>query len=245
MMNDTSYRFRVFSPPKGVLLIVTIIVACIPLFRLMDLYGPDWMRQRELRILLAAIVLIPLTYFLGKLATTFVEIRIEHDGLWINNFPKWYWGKHEDLRVGWLELESWNYKKGKIDGHSISWDRLVLRLSNGEKLLLLPIDDFDERSGFPVFIIRLEQAVNAYNARNSTHTPIRHGDPVQGTKIWAFMKVVAWLIFLVATVLAMYLAVVKAPKTNWLLFGGGCLMLMAVGYQIWKQVQVIRNVHKS
>jgi hypothetical protein len=243
-MSKASYRFRVFSPPKGVLLIVTIIVACFPLFRLMDLYGPDWMLYREVSILIAVIVFFPLTYFLGKLATTFVEVRIEHDGLWINNLPRWSWGKHEDLRVGWLELESWVYKKGKIDGHSISWDRLIFRLGNGEKLLLLPTDDFDERSGFSIFINRLKQAVNAYNARPSTLIPIQNGDDVPKNLIWVWARVLFWLFWCLVTILSMYIALFENQSINWPLFFGGFLMLLAFGYQLWNRIQTIRNAAK-
>lgn len=243
-MNEAFYRFRVFSPPKGVLLIATIIAVCFPLFHFMDLYGPDWMRYREVRILLAAVIMIPLTYVLGKWSTTFIEVKINQNELLINNLPTWSWGKHEAIRVGWLELESWDYKKGSSDGHSISWDRLTLRLSNGEKLLLLPIDDFDERSGFPIFILRLEQAVNDYNARPSTHIPIQYGDSARKTKIWAWAKVMFWSVFLAMILLAMYLAVAKGSIINWALFGGALFMLFAVAFQIFKQVKSIRNATK-
>lgn len=244
-MNEPTYRFRVFSPSKGVMLIVTIMAACIPLFWLMDLYGPDWMRYRELRILLAVVVLIPLTYFMGKLATTFMEVKIEQDGLWISNYPKWTWGKHEDLRVGWLELDSWGFKKGKLDGHSISWDRLILKLSNGKRLLILPTDDFDPMSAFPIFLIGLEHAVNTYNARPSTHTPIKHGDSVQKNMIGAWLGLGLALIFLTVILLAMYLAIFKGPSINWVMLVGGFFLLLAVSYQIWKSVQIIRNFAKS
>lgn len=243
-MNEAVYRFRVFSPPKGVLLIVSALGLGIALFWWMDVYGPDWLQNRAFRLLLGVLVLVPATYFLGKLATTFTEVSIEYDGLLINNLPTWNWGKHEAIRIGWLELESWDYKKGSMDGHSISWDRLVFRLTHEKNLLLLPTDDFDEASEFPAFILRLEQAVNAYNARPSTHIPIQYGDSARKTKIWAWAKVMFWSVFLAMILLAMYLAVAKGSEINWALFGGALFMLFAVAFQIFKQVKSIRNAAK-
>lgn len=250
-MNGSTYRFRVYSPPKAVLMLALTLVLCFAMLHLMDTYGYAWMKGRELRLFLLLIPVVALYIWFGKLSTQEVQVKIDTNGFWLDNYPRWGWGRYDHLRIGWLELESWTWEKAKFDGHSISWDRLSFRLTDRRKLLLLPTDDFDPimsdlpyvkglEGNFPAFLADLEAAIEAYNNRLSTLNPIRHGASVRSTLTWAWIEAVFSLTFGLLSVFGAYLIIAKSQESIWLMLG--CALLpLAFGFQFWKRVQIIRN----
>lgn len=198
-MDRSTYRFRVYSPPKAVLMLALTLVLCFAMLHLMDTYGYAWMKGRELRLFLLLIPVVALYIWFGKLSTQEVQVKIDTNGFWLDNYPRWGWGRYDHLRIGWLELDSWTWKKAKLDGHSISWDRLSFRLTDGRKLLLLPTDDFDPilsdlphiegfQGNFPDFLADLKYAIAAYNDNPKNYIPIRYGSPTNQVLVWAALR---------------------------------------------------------
>lgn len=198
-MNNSTYRFRVYSPPKAVLMLALMLVLCFAMLHLMDTYGYAWMKGRELRLFLLLIPVVAFYGLFGKLATNEMRVKMDANGLWLDNYPRWGWSQYDHLHIGWLELESWTWKKARLDGHSISWDRLSFRLTDGRKLLLLPTDDFDPittdlpyiegiQGNFPAFLANLEAGINDYNNTPTNHVPIRYGSPTSQVVVWAALR---------------------------------------------------------
>lgn len=241
-MDDRTFQVHVYSPPKGVLLLMLLFGICFLLFGLIDLYDLEWLRRY--RFIAVFILITPFLIFFSRLATTIMEVKIDHNGLWLDHIPSWSWGKHQQLHIGWLEIESWIYKKGRSDGHSIWWDRLTFKLSGNRRILLLPHDDLEPDHGrMKAFIIGLEQAIDAYNGRNSTQIPIRFGHSVQRTLIWAWLGALFSLFCCVMCLLAIYITFKDGKPMNWMMLGTPLLFLAFV-YQLWTRVQTIRNASK-
>jgi len=243
-MKETIYRFRVYSPPKGLFLLLLVMALCFPLLSLMDSYGPSWLQHRELRLL---ILLIPAAIFyllFGRFATNWMEAKIDSNGLWLDNYPKWSWGKHDHLFIGWGEIERWIFKKAQLDGHNISWDRLIFKLTDGRKLLILPTDDFDERSDFLSFLSHLETAITTYNENPATQILIQNEYSPQTKIFWAGLRAIFFSAFGLATCFATYLIAQKENPNGWMIIGFVFLILSCC-FVVWKNISVIRTSLKK
>ena len=242
IMDDRTYQIQVYSPPKGLLLLVLLLGICFLLFGLIDLYDLEWLRKY--RFVAVCVLITPFLIFFSRLATSIMEIKIDHNGLWLDHLPHWSWGKHQQIHIGWLEIENWIYKKGRSDGHSIWWDRLTFKLSGNRSLLILPIDELEQDEGsMKTLITSLEQAINDYNSRSSTQIPIRFGHSVQRTLFWAWLGALFSLFCCVMCLLAIYITFKESKPLNWMMLGMP-LLLLAFVYQLWTRIQTIRNASK-
>lgn len=243
-MNHSGYQFHVYSPPKGLVLLLLLLAICILTMGAMDNYGPIWLAKGIWRSLILVSKVLILMYWFTKLAISPIQVKIDHDGLWIEHLPSWSWNRLEHRRVGWLELDRWIYRKGKSDGHGIWWDRLTFKLSDGSNILILPVDDLDKKGDFKTFLIEFGKAVQAYNNRPSTQIPIETGPATLKISIMAWIGLVISLGACVMTVFGIYIMLEKGNAPAWLIFG--CfLMLFAFAYQCWNQAKTIRNTMKS
>ncbi|MBK8554595.1 MAG: hypothetical protein IPL65_01930 [Lewinellaceae bacterium] len=207
--------FHAFIPSRGIVLFAVLVAIGMGLLFAMDCAPWPWLHWAVVRFLVM-IVLLALAYFaLGRVAITRIDAWVDEQGIWISHVPGWILNREQETFIQWSKVDHWVLRKGELwNMHAISWDRFRISLTDGRVIRLYPVNDFDSKDDFTVFIQMMYIYTEHFNRKTMPSQPILAGSTLEKKHSRYLLEILGFVVMAIFVLFAVWITLQK-PSPNW------------------------------